>query len=193
MPRVPRPPTLLAAALAVVLLAGCGNDKSSAEDVGSIPAPNGFRDAIYRQDGIRFRAPENWRLVPGSSPQVVTVAAGEGQIGVWRFKRKEPLPRTIMQLDAARQALVKQIEKRDPTFHLVSSRIIVKPRLKGVEVVGEGTNQGQRRYSRSVHAYANGAEIVLDGFAPVNDFARVDKQVLARVARSLKVSKPKKA
>jgi len=188
---VPRALTTLIVAAVVAVLAGCGNDKTNAEDVGSIPAPKTFRDAVYTEDGVRFRVPDNWRIVPATAPQIATIAAGEGQIGVWRFPRKEPLPQTAIQLDAARQALIKQIEKRDPTFRLTSSRIVLKKGFKGVEVIGEGANQGQRRVSRSLHAYANDSEYVLDGFAPVKDFARVDKQTLARVARSLKLSKPK--
>jgi hypothetical protein len=180
---------LTGVALTAVLVA-CGNDKTAAPKVSAIPAPKGFRDAEYTKEGIRLRVPTNWRIVTGETPQVATIAAGDGQIGVWRFPRKEPLPETPIQLNAARNALILQVQKRDPTFTVTSSRIVMKPRLKAVEIIGIGTNQGLQRSQRSLHAYAYGGEIVVDGFAPIKQFDSVDKQTLSKVARSLKVSKP---
>ena len=176
-------------ALAVALPA-CGNDKTDVPETGTIPAPKGFRDANYPKDGIFLRVPTNWRVVPGDAPQIVTIAAGDGQIAVWRFPRKEPLPETAPQLGAALAALIQQVRKRDPTFQVRSSRIVRKRQLNAVEIVGVGTNQGKKRSQRSLHAYAHGAEVVVDGFTPVKQFKRVDEQTLARVARSLKVAKP---
>ena len=187
MLRALSPLTVLALA---AVLAACGNDKTAAPDVSEIPAPKGFRDAKYTQEGISLRVPTNWRTVAGEAPQVATIAAGDGQIGVWRFPRKEPLPKTAIQLNAARNALILQVQKRDPTFTVTSSRIVMKPKLKAVEIIGIGTNQGLQRSQRSLHAYAHGGEIVVDGFAPIKQFDSVDKQTLAKVTRSLKVSKP---
>ena len=182
--------SLTALALAATLVA-CGNDKTSAPDVGNIPAPKDFRAVTYRDAGVVVKVPTNWRVIDGDAPQIATVAAGDGQIALWRFPRKEPLPETAIQLDAARQALIAQVMKRDPTFKLTSSRIVSKPKLKAVEIVGVGTNQGLKRSQRSLHAYAYGGEIVVDGFTPVKQFSRVDEQTLAKVTRSLKVTKPK--
>jgi hypothetical protein len=180
---------LTALALAALLVA-CGNEKTPSPNVSAIPKPKGFRDAEYTKDGIRLRVPTNWRIVPGETPQIATIAAGDGQIGVWRFPRKEPLPETPIQLNAARNALILQVQKRDPTFTVTSSRIVIKPKLRAVEIIGIGTNQGLQRSQRSLHAYAYGGEIVIDGFAPIKQFDSVDKQTLSKVARSLKVSKP---
>lgn len=187
MLRALTPPTAVALAVA---LAACGNDKTAAPDVSIIPAPKGFRDAKYTNEGVSLRVPTNWRMVPGETPQIATIAAGDGQIAVWRFPRKEPLPETAVQLSAALLALTAQVQKRDSTFTVTSSRVVVKPRLKAVEIVGIGTNQGQKRQQRSLHAYAYGGEIVVDGFTPIEQFRRVDKQTLAKVTRSLKLSKP---
>jgi hypothetical protein len=183
--------TPLAAVALTAVLVACGNDKTPAPNVSAIPAPKGFRDAEYTKEGVRLRVPANWRIVPGETPQIATIAAGDGQIGVWRFPRKEPLPETPIQLNAARNALILQVQKRDPTFTVTSSRIVIKPRLKAVEIIGIGKNQGLQRSQRSLHAYAYGGEIVVDGFAPIKQFDRVDKQTLSKVTRSLKVSKPK--
>lgn len=182
------------AILAVVLIAGCGNDRTPPPDIGAIPAPKGFRAAIYGEQGITFRVPSNWRIVQGSAPHVATVAIGDGQIGVWRYPRTEPLPETRPQLHAARLALVAQIKRRDATFKLASTRLIVKPGLRAVEVVGVAanlTNADARRSMRSLHAYGYGSEVVLDAFAPPKQFARVDKQTFAPVTRSLKLAEPR--
>jgi hypothetical protein len=181
------------AAAAAVLLAGCGNEKTKPPNIGRIPAPLGFRDQVFIKDGVFFRAPRNWRVIEGEPPQVATIAAGDAQIAVWRYRRTEPLPETRSQLRAARKALLAQVSNRDPTFRLTSSRIVVKEGLRGVEIIGEATNQGQKRLVRSLHAYGRKAEVVVDAFAPPADFARVDEQTFGPVARSLKLAEPGKS
>jgi hypothetical protein len=183
--------TLLAGA--VVLLAGCGNDRTPAPELGLIPAPSDFRDAKFEAQGVQFRAPTNWRVVDGEDPHLATVAIGDAQVGIWRYARTEPLPETRAQLAAARQALVAQIESRDPTFKLTSTRLVVKPGFRGVEVIGTGSNlvNGSiQRSMRSLHAYGQGAEVVMDAFAPPRDFARVDEQTFGPMARSLRLTPP---
>jgi hypothetical protein len=181
------------AAAAAVLLPGCGNEQTEPAQIGRIPAPVGFRDQVFIKDGVFFRAPRNWRVVEGEAPQVATIAAGDAQIAVWRYRRTEPLPETRAQLRAARKALIAQVANRDPTFHLTTSRIVVKEGLRGVELIGEATNQGQKRLVRSLHAYGRKAEVVVDAFAPPADFARVDEQTFGPVARSLKLAEPGKS
>jgi hypothetical protein len=178
-------------ALAVVLLAGCGNERTPSPDIGQIIEPGAFRDVKYPELGISIKAPNRWRLFGADAPQVATIASGDAQIAIWRYPRTEPLPVDRAQLKAARQALVSQVEGRDKTFELTSSRLVIKPGLRGVELVGQGTNQGERRSVRSLHAYANGFEVVVDAFAPPRDFARVDKETFGPVSRSLRLRKPK--
>ncbi|MDQ3721910.1 MAG: hypothetical protein M3376_02340 [Actinomycetota bacterium] len=178
---------------AAVLLAGCGNDRTAVPELGLIPAPKGFRDAPFRAQGVQFRAPTNWRVVPGQDTQLATVAVGDAQVGIWRYERTEPLPETRAQLDAARQALVAQIESRDPTFKLTSTRLVLKPGFRGVEVVGVGTNLTNgsiQRSMHSLHAYGHGLEVVMDAFAPPREFTRVDEQTFGPMARSLRLSAP---
>jgi len=179
------------AAAAVALLAGCGNARTPRPDIARIPAPTGFRDQSFIKEGLFFRAPRNWRVVAADAQyQVATIAVGDAQIGIWRYPRTEPLPETRSQLNAALAALLAQVRNRDATFTLTSSRIVVKEGLRGVELLGEATNQGQRRLVRSLHAYAHKAEVVVDAFAPPKDFARVDEQAFGPVARSLKLAPP---
>ena len=191
MPRALR--TAIALATLAALIAGCGNERTPVPDLGAVPAPKAFREAFFDEQGIRFRAPTNWRVVPGDPPHVATVAIGTAQIAVWRYPRTEPLPETRAQLDAARAALVAQIEHRDPTFKLTSTRLVFKPGIRGVEVVGIGanlTNPSAQRSMRSLHAYGRGAEVVVDAFAPPKEFARIDEQTFGPVSRSLKLRTP---
>jgi hypothetical protein len=177
---------LLTLAAAVVLV-GCGNDRTSPPDIGLIKAPGQLRTVAYAKAGVSLKLPTNWRVEPGDGDRVTTTSAGFGQISVWRYARDEPLPETRTHLANARKALIAQIEARDPTFDLTSSRLILRPGLRAVEIVGVGTNQGARRRSRSLHAYGHGAEVVVDAYAPPADFARVDKQTFRPVLRSLKL------
>ena len=195
MPRALR--TAIAAvwlAALAALFTGCGNERTPVPDLGAVPAPKAFREAFFDEQGLRFKAPTNWRVVPGEPPHVATVAIGTAQIGVWRYPRSEPLPETRAQLNAAREALVAQIERRDPTFKLTSTRLVVKPGIRAVEVVGIGanlTNPSAQRSMRSLHAYGRGAEVVIDAFAPPKEFARIDEQTFGPVSRSLKLSAAK--
>jgi hypothetical protein len=184
----------IATSAAALTLGACGNDRTSPPDVGRIPAPSGFRDQTFIKEGLFFRAPRNWRVIAGEAQyQVATIAIGDAQIGIWRYPRTEPLPETRSQLRAARKALLAQVANRDPTFKLASSRLVVKEGLRGVELVGSATNQGQRRMVRSLHAYGRKAEVVMDAFAPPADFARVDEQTFGPVTRSLKLGEPGKS
>jgi hypothetical protein len=185
--------TLLTLLAGAVLLAGCGNERTPVPELGLIPPPKDFRDADFKAQGVQFRAPTNWRVVDGEDPHLATVAIGDAQIGIWRYARTEPLPETRAQLAAARQALVAQIESRDPTFKLTSTRLVVKPGFRGVEVIGVGSNLANgsmQRSMRSLHAYGHGAEVVMDAFAPPRDFARADEQTFGPMARSLRLTAP---
>lgn len=181
----------LLAVLAAAPLAACGNSRTPPPDTGLIAGPRAFRDVKYPAAGISVRAPANWRVIEGTAPQVATIAIGDGLIAIWRYPRTDPLPVTRSQLHATRQALVAQVESRDPTFELTSSRLVLKRGLRAVELVGQGTNQGQRRSVRSLHAYGHGHEVVVDAFAPPKDFARVDEQTFGPVTRSLRLRAPK--
>lgn len=196
MPRVRRAPRIpIALVCAAVLLAGCGNDRTPVPDLSLVPAPKAFREAFFDEQGVRFRAPTNWRVIAGTSPQVATVAIGTAQVAIWRYPRSEPLPETRAQLHAARDALVAQIESRDPTFKLTSTRLVVKRGIRAVEVVGTGTNltnPAVQRSMRSLHAYGHGAEVVVDAFAPPKEFARIDEQAFGPISRSLKLRDPKR-
>ncbi|MDX6691546.1 MAG: hypothetical protein QOG15_3003 [Solirubrobacteraceae bacterium] len=172
---------------AAVLLVGCGNDQTSPPDIGLIKAPGQLRTVNYPKAGVSLKLPTNWRVEQGAGSRVTTTSSGYGQISVWRYVRDEPLPVTRTHLVNARKALIAQIQARDPTFTASSSRLILRPGLRAIELLGVGTNQGAMRTMRSLHAYGHRAEVVVDAYAPNKDFGRVDAQTFRPVLRSLKL------
>jgi len=169
-----------------VLLAGCGNDRTPPRDIGAIRAPGDFRAVRFSE--ASFKAPVSWLTTPREGRRLVTFSAGHAQIAVWRYPRTEPLPETRDQLDATRKALIAQVQARDPTFKLTSSRLIRRSGLRAVELLGVGRIQGVQRSIRSLHGYGHKAEVVLDAFAPTQDFPRVDRQTFRRVLGSAKLT-----
>lgn len=181
---------VLTCAVAAALLVGCGNERTRPGDLSRIGPPGAFEDTRFRSAGVFLRTPQKWRVSRTTLPEVVNLVSGSGLIAVWRYERTEPLPENREQLEAARDVLLQQIERRDPSFDVERTRVVIKPGVRGVEVIGTGTNQGQRRKVRSLHAYGHRGEVVVDGYAPPEQFERVDEDVFGPVARSLKLSEP---
>jgi hypothetical protein len=181
--------TLLLLATAA-LAAGCGNDRTEPPDPGTVGPPLGFRDAEYPAAGIAFRAPGGWRVADGQAPLVATVITGRAQVAIWRYERTEELPEGEQELEAARDALVGAIADRAEDFEVQSTRIVRKEGLEGVEILGRGTIGGEPRRIRSLHAFAHGAEVVVDASAPPDEFERIDEETFGPLSRSLRLSAP---
>ena len=183
-----RVPALLLAGLAV---AGCGSSKDKAPDSGAIPTGGATVSVTYPQAGVRFRAPQGWRRETGKAPLVAAVQTGPATIALWRYPRSEQLPTTHTALQAAKQALVAQIKKRDPGFRVQRAKLLHVGPKRAVQVLGLGQINGNRRMIRSTHIYTEKAEFVVDAYAPPTVFARVDRGVFAGVLASLEISKPR--
>lgn len=173
------------------LLAGCGNDRTPPPDTGFVRSPGPFHAVEYPKAGLSLRVPERWPRAPDTGRQVVRISSGDALIAIWRYPRSEPLPLTRAQLHATRTSLIAQVQARDPTFRLTSSRLIRRSGLRAVELLGTGTIQGVQRSIRSLHAYGHKAEVVMDAFAPAKDFPRVDQQTFRPVLGSLKLTAPR--
>jgi hypothetical protein len=175
---------------ATALLAGCGNDRTPAPDVKTPGPPIGTTPARYPQHGIAFTAPGGWRLGRGEAPLVATAQTGQATIAVWRYPRSEPLPRSTAHLRAARDALVSAAKARDATFEAIKTAVTRVAGAPAVQVRATETIDGQPRTVRSTHVYKQGAEIVVDAYAPEKHFRRVDAQVFRPLLRSLRITKP---
>jgi hypothetical protein len=184
---VTRRRTLLAlsAAAAVALAAGCG-DGSSSTSTASDSQPSGD----YPAAGISFAPPKGYSVAAGKGRLVATVQAGQATVAIWRYPRKERLPRSKDELKAARDALVKAAAKADATFAVIKTAPTEIAGEPAVQIRARETIAGKPRTVRSSHIYAYGAELVVDAYAEHDRFREVDANVFRPLLRSLKVSAP---
>jgi hypothetical protein len=183
--RRPASLALTAAAIAALAAAGCGSDSStkttttSAASSGSFPA-----------QGISFTPPADWSVDQGTGHLVATAQAGQATVAVWRYPRGEKLPKNKLELQAARDALLKASHKRDVTFEQIKTAATTIAGEPAVQIRARQHIAGQPRTVRSTHIYADGAEIVVDAYADADSFRKVDADVFRPLLRSLHVSEP---
>jgi hypothetical protein len=179
------------ALLVVAALAGCGSDKEKPADVTTVAKPEGNVAINVADAGVTFKAPGSWRRQKGKAPLVYAVQTGQATLALWRYPRTEQLPTTHGALQDAKEALVKQIRKRDPSFEVTKAKLLHVGPKRAVQVLGTGAIAGNRRTIRSTHIYTEKAEFVVDAYAPPTVFDRVDRTVFAPVLDSLEIAKPK--
>jgi hypothetical protein len=175
----------LTAAAVAALAAGCGGDSSPKASTTA-----GGAGGDYPAQGISFTAPTGWTVGSGKGNLVATAQAGQATVAVWRYPRKEKLPKSKAELQAARDALLKAALERDVTFEQIKTaptKIAGKP---AVQIRARQHIAGQPRTVRSTHIYANGAEIVIDAYADADSFRKTDADVFRPLLRSLHVTKP---
>lgn len=185
MPRS-RPLALLAATL-LAAASGCGYERSKPPDVATPAAPTSFQKRSFKKEGLALKAPANWRPTIGQTPLVVTFTSGRATLAVWRYPRSEGLPMDRIEVAKVLPALLDAARKRDPALRVKKKQLVAVDDVPGVVLTGSETILGQRRRVRSVHLYTDGAEIVIDAFAPPRVFARVDRQVFRKVLDSVKL------
>ena len=182
---------LLPLLVTAAALGGCGSARTQAPDVVTPGPPLGSNPARFPATGLRFDNPAGWNLQPGVPPLVATISTGRATIAVYRYPRSEPLPQSKQELDDAATALAGAALQRDASYkELARDRLRVdgKPAvvLRATETVGD-----QPRTVRSTHIYAFGGEVVVDTFAPAQDFKRVDAEAFRPFVRSLRLARPK--
>jgi hypothetical protein len=126
--------------------------------------------------------------VGGAKPQLVLAAAsGLARVELWRYPRKEPLPTTSASLQQAAVALEGAARARDPNLHVIRARALTVEGAHAIELSVTERIGGQLRRDRSLHVFTGGAEVVLDVYAPLNDFHSVDHSVFSPLKRSLQL------
>ena len=134
--------------------------------------------------GLRFAAPLNWVKRIRANPGVFRVASGSADVSGWAYPRTEKLPQTQAELVTARDALVKQAERRNASFQLTSSAITKVKGWPAIELRGSQQILGRRVETHSVHVFRAG-EYVFEALAPAGSFTIADKKVLEPLLRSL--------
>jgi hypothetical protein len=188
--RAVRPSSLLVCALAAAALAGCGRDRLATPDLDRPAEPGPAARATFPKAGLVFERPSAWTFEPGTDPLVARGSSGTAVVAVWRYPRTEPLPRERAALEDAQGTLEDALSTRDTTFALESSRITKVDGAPAIEILGTQTIAEQRRKVRSLHAYAKGAEVVVDTYAAEQDFGAMDRAVFRPLMRSLKIDPP---
>jgi hypothetical protein len=185
------PPTVaISLTLAVLVAAGCGNERQHAPDVTGTLKPASAKRVAYPADGVSLAAPRNWSRLPGSRPLVASIVSGPAVVAVWRYSRKEPLPKTRSELEQAQANLSDAVQARDRSAHIDSTKVVDVNGVKGIQLVATERISGQQRRVRSTHLFDRRAEIVIDAYAPPGDFARLDDSVFQPLIRSLRLHAP---
>ena len=177
----------LALAALALLLAGCGNDVTEPPETRVPDAPAGTREVRIEGTGIRFTAPFNWPDLQGEGQRVGGIQNKLATVAVWRYPRSEPLPADATALREVRDLLVERVERRDERFEVRSSDLRRRGGARAIEIVGRQTMAGLPYDVRSSHIFHDGAEIVVDAYAPPPYFERVDRTVFEPLLDSLRL------
>ena len=186
-----RRPTAAAACFALLTTAGCGRERIEPPDPTRPAAPEGVAPEAYPTAGLFLERPGNWPFQAGRPPLVASASSGTATVALWRYVRSEPLPRADEELASAQDLLEQAVRARDPSFELSRGRRVEVDGAPGLQLVGTETVAGKKRRVRSTHVYAKGAEVVLDAYAPADEFERVDRTVFAPILESLKIDPPR--
>jgi hypothetical protein len=137
---------------------------------------------------VRLQIPSTWTVFSEQPPLLAVIASGPAVMAVWRFPRAAPVPVGSAELDRARAQLIAAARRRDSTLQVIRSTIIKLNGAQAIELDALERIGGRIRRVRSVHVFASGREIVVEQYAPVDQFSAVDREVFSTVNRSLLVS-----
>ncbi len=175
-------PAMLCTAL---LLAGCGGGRVKAPNLSATVRPTGFLTVRYARDGVALRVPANWTATAEPSPMVAVYSSGSATISLWRFPSRSPAPTSTAQLQKALAALLGAAKARDPGLLVARTGLSSVSGAGAVIIDATERVAGKLRRVRSEHVYVDGAELVLDAYAPPGQFASVDHDVFSPVRKSL--------
>jgi hypothetical protein len=178
--------------LTVLVLAGCGRDRTRPPDLTHARVGEGFIALDLASSGLSLRIPRGWQQWSIPLPGLTSLGSGGANVAVWRYERSEPLPSGPTALARARDALVAGARRRDPSLVVSSARVVRIDGAPGVELLASERVGSLRRRVRSTHVYASGAEIVIDALAPPRQFAELDRAVFRPVVASLRLSAPQR-
>jgi hypothetical protein len=186
-----RRPACLVLTLAALAAAAAGCGGGSSSDTTTAVATAAHADGAFPQAGVSFAPPSDWNVAAGRGHLVATAQAGQATVAVWRYPRSEKLPKSRLQLQAARDALVNASRRRDASFEQIKTAATTIAGQPAVQIRAREHIAGQPRTVRSTHIYAHGAEIVVDAYADAGSFRQVDAAVFRPLLRSLQVSLPR--
>lgn len=169
---------------ASLLLAGCGDSRTSVPNLSAPAAPVAFRSVHFPTAGITLQIPRTWVVVPGHGPLVSTVSSGTAIVAIWRYPSGAP-PSGARALRGAERRLVQRASARDRGLRLIGARVTQVDGTPAVQIDAiERIGVHQRRV-RSTHVFRRHAQVVLEEYAPPNIFGAEDRAVFTRLQGSL--------
>ena len=170
-----------------VLAAGCGAQRTPVPDASRPGQPFGFEPVSLGDSGVALDAPRGWRYREPGAPHLVNIFTGSAVISVWRYPRSEPLPSAPDQLEAALENLLAAARARDPNLLVLDEGIVELDGQPAVALSVSTEIAGRRRTVQAVHAYAFGAEVVIDAYAGPREFFRGNQQTFLPVIASIEL------
>ena len=172
--------------------AGCGERATPPPDVRTPLDPIGSRKVILGAGEVRFRGPVNWTDVVPRPPKLGGIESRRAVLAVWRYPRTEPLPQGRAQLARVRDLLVAEVRRRDASFVLQGEPSLTRRAgAPAIELRGSQTIAGVPVRVRSSHVFRDGAEVVLDAYAPPERFDALDRTVFEPALRTLDLRVPR--
>jgi hypothetical protein len=167
------------------MIAGCGTSRTAVPNAAVPAVPSGYTGAGFPAVGIRFSFPSNWTRLGFGLPLDATISSGPAVVALWRFARSGPQPSDRLQLAQARNRLISAARTRDRSLVVIRSKLT---RIDGAPTIvldATETNSGRPQRVRSIHIFVRGGEIVLDEYAPPNQFHTVDHDVFSPLNHSV--------
>jgi hypothetical protein len=179
-----RPPAVL---VALLLLAGCGNERSEPPDLENVAGGAAYERFTSAGGAVSFRHPVSWRATDAESPQVAQVGTGGALVAIYAY------PRTDLGDDPAsvrrqRERLIASLRERAPGFLVTGSEVIRVDGVPAVEILGRGTIGGRPVETRAVHVFEQAAEYVIDAYARAGEFERANRIGFGPLISSLQLS-----
>jgi hypothetical protein len=181
---------LLAPALVAALaLSACGSGQTRPLSVYKTYPPARFKPFGLSRYGIGFVVPSNWADLSDllRPPVVAIIASGPAVISVSRYPRTAPPPTGTTDLQQARRALLRAIKAQQPGFRLIGAQTTSVGGQPAIVLDAIESIDGQRRRVHSTHLYLPSSEVVLEEYAPLAEFATVEREVFSEVSSSLRL------
>jgi hypothetical protein len=182
-----RPAVATACAALACPLAACGADRAAAPRTTVEPGDQTHRIS-YPRAGMSISVPAYAALERRRYPEVFRVSVGESFIAAFAYRRREQIPRTGGELQAARRRLVAQVHRRSRGFRLIRPRVTRVAGASAVELLGDQTISRAGLRTRSLHVFKGDGEYVIDMLSPVRRFRSTNRAFFTPAARSLRVT-----
>jgi hypothetical protein len=177
--------TLLGFIAVSLALGGCGGGAVVDPSLAAVASPAGFTVVSYPAAGVKLSVPRNWTTTPEPAPMLAVFSSGPAVMSLWRYPSTHPALTEPSQLQTALGRLTAAIRAREPSVRVQATGI---SRVDGDgAVIIDATERvnGRLRRVRTEHVYVDGAELVLDAYAPVSQFPTVDHAVFSPTRKSL--------